>query len=299
MKKKLKHSIRNTFRFFLGRNGYIRFRFVMTHGYFGNFIQPLSWNEKIQHRKLFCDPNQFSNLVDKFHVRAYVTEKIGAEYLIPLIARLDNIVPVDFENLPNEFVIKTSHGGGGENVNIVSDKSKLDIPLTCSLFNSYLGKRLGKYIDELFYDIKTPSLIIEERVKNKDSSPLLDYKFHVFKNIKNTQVFMQINSNYGDVNETKTLYELTGSISNIQFSGYENGPEEFKLPDNFDEMIELAIKLSGTLEYSRVDLYNVDGKIYFGEITLCPASGWDKINKKKYDFLLGSFWGGDFSNITK
>lgn len=291
MKKKLKYFIRNTSKFILGKSNYIKLRFLLTHGYWGNFKKPSSWNEKIQFRKLYCDPKIFADLVDKYHVREYVSKTIGDEYLIPLIAKVDGLVPQVFDKLPNEFVLKTSHGGGGENVKVVSNKLDLDIKNTCDLFNSYLNKRLGKYVDELFYDINTPSVIVEERIKNKDLSTLLDYKFHVFKNNKDTKVFLQINSNYGRFNETKTLYELTGEISVIQFSDYKYGPDKISLPKQFDKMVELAITLSRDLNYSRIDLYNVDGKIYFGEITLCPASGWDKLNTKEHDFYLGSLWG--------
>ena len=291
MNKRIKRVIRNTLKLILGRNNYVRLRFIITHNYWGCFNKPLSWNEKIQHRKLYCDPQKLANLVDKFHVRKYVEKKIGEKYLIPIISSFEQITPQDFDNFPNEFVIKTSHGGGGENVKVVSDKNQLDINDTCNLFNSYLNKKLGKYVDELFYDINVPLIIIEQRIKNKDLSTLLDYKFHVFKKNKETHVFLQVNSNYGAENETKTLYELTGNISKIQFAGYRYGSQKINLPVGFDKMIELAIKLSGDLNYARVDFYNVDGKIYFGEITLCPASGWDKLNKKEHDFLLGALWG--------
>jgi hypothetical protein len=291
MNKRIKYTIRNTLRFILGRNNYIKIRFLLTHGYWGDFKKPFSWNEKVQHRKLYCEPTIFANLVDKFHVREYVNKTIGENYLIPLIAKFDTITPQDFDKFPNEFVLKTSHGGGGENVKVVSSKQDLDVANNCDLFNSYLNKKLGKYVDELFYDINEPLIIVEERIKNKDLSTLLDYKFHVFKSTQGTKVFLQINSNYGKVNETKTLYELTGEISDIQFSGYKYGPKKIQLPRNFDKMTELAVQLSGSLNYSRVDLYNVDGDIYFGEITLCPASGWDKLNTKEHDFYLGALWG--------
>lgn len=290
MKKKLKWLVRDTTRFLLGKKGYVYIRFLFTHRYWGNFKKPLTWNEKIQYRKLYEDPNLFSKLADKYHVRAYVSQTIGDEYLIPLIARFDNISNDDFISLPNKFVLKTSNGGGGENVKVILNKNKEDVQYLSSLYNSYLLEKIGSKIDELFYDIEDPSILVEELIENLDGSTLLDYKFHIFKNESGIKVLLQINSNYKKENETKTLYNTDGIRSEIQFVGYDYGPEKLPLPENFALMIELAIKLSGDLSYSRVDLYNVDGRIYFGEITLCPASGWDRLNDKEYDKLLGSYW---------
>ncbi|MBY8279676.1 hypothetical protein KW516_18330 [Vibrio fluvialis] len=285
-----KNIVRDFLRILLGKKNYIKFRFMITHGYIGDFDNPKSWSEKIQHRKLYGNPSYLSRFVDKYIVRDYISQTVGSEYLIPIIDKFSHISEADFDKLPKEFVIKLSNGGGGKFVDVVFDKRQIVAKEVAKKFNYYTSLKLGSSIDEPFYDVNPSLILVEELIKNPDSSTLLDYKFHIFKSSLNREVFLQINSNYGKESETKTLYRLDGVKHDIQFLGYKYGPDKIDLPPNFSQMVDLAINISPDLNYSRVDLYNVNGKIYFGEITLCPASGWDKVNKKEYDFYLGSLW---------
>lgn len=290
LKKNGKCKIRNFTRSVLGKDNYIRIRFILTHGYIGDFTNPKTWNEKIQNRKLFCVPDELCHFVDKYEVREYVSNVIGSQYLIPLIATFDKLKVNDIRALPKECVIKTTNGGGGANVRIINDLSLVDPAELVSFFNSEVSKKLGLYIDEPFYDVLPARIVVEKLIRNSDGSSLLDYKFHVFKSRNKTNVFLQINSDYGLDTETKTLYDLNGKRLKVQFSDYKHGQEKLNLPVNFDDMVNLAVKLASRFKYARVDFYNVDGRIYFGEITFCPASGWDKINSKENDLYLGSLW---------
>ncbi|MBY7175673.1 ATP-grasp fold amidoligase family protein [Escherichia coli] len=187
-----------------------------------------------------------------------------------------------------KFVVKSSNGGGGVNVKVIQDKSKEDLNFLCEEFNRYLKMKPGKGIDELFYDIETPTVLVESLLENKDNSVLLDYKFHVFNN--GELILLQINSEYNTPNCTKTLYDLNGSKYHIQFSKYKHGPSRINLPQGFSDIVNVATLLSKSFNYVRVDLFNVDGDIYFGEMTFCPASGWDKLGSYDDDLYLGSFW---------
>ncbi|MFA0030473.1 ATP-grasp fold amidoligase family protein [Vibrio breoganii] len=289
--KKSLNLVRDVIRFFLTPRTYGLIRFIITHRYIPSFSKPISWNEKIQHRKYFVDPSELAIYVDKYYVREFVSKEIGAEYLIPIIARFTRLEEASFDLLPDEYVMKSSNGGGGVNVFIKKSGDQFDTTKLIRDFNYNLENKLGSKIDELFYDYYDPSIIVEELISSHNSSPLLDYKFHVFSvDGVCTKIFLQINSDYGKESETKTLYDLEGTILDMQFDGYNYGPNTIELPQNFPRMIELAKKLAARLSYARVDLYNVEGKIYFGEITVCPASGWDRLVDKKFDFSLGEFW---------
>lgn len=288
--KRLKWFARDAMRFFLGRKGYTYLRFILTHKYVPNFISPQSFSEKIIYRKFNVSPSKISPFVDKFKVRSYIESKIGKDYLIPILKDVYVLSPSDFYSLPDSFVIKTSHGGGGENVLIVTEKNKLAIDEVVQQFNRLIDVRLGSKVDELFYDIEKPRILVESLISNGDGSPLLDYKFHRFNNDGDVVYYLQINSEYNTSRCTKTLYDINGVKSDIQFHGYNYGPDKIVLPENFQEMLNVVDKLASNFEYVRVDLFNVEGKIYFGELTFCPASGWDKVNTKDNDFILGNFW---------
>ncbi|EPA8654108.1 ATP-grasp fold amidoligase family protein [Photobacterium damselae] len=291
MKKKIKNNIRDVTRYLLGKKWYNYFRFFLTHHYIPDIRNPKSFSEKIMYRKLCVEPEIFSKLVDKFTVRDFVEEKIGNQYLTPIYLVTKALSVKDLEKLPISFVIKTTHGGGGNNVLVVNDKSEIDFISVINRFNYELSIKMGEKVDELFYDIESPKIIIESLLKNDDLSPLLDYKFHVFRNKGSIHYLLQINSEYNTPNCKKTLYNIDGTISDIQFSGYKKGNDNVQLPDNFNEMIKVVDLLSCDFEYVRIDLFNVNGNIYFGEMTFCPASGWDKINSKDNDFKLGAMWG--------
>ncbi|MFM5225744.1 ATP-grasp fold amidoligase family protein [Aeromonas veronii] len=284
------YLIRDFLRFILGSKLYTYIRFFITHRYLLNINEPQTFSEKIIHRKFRVDPVKFSKFVDKFTVRDVVRERIGEMYLVPLYFCNSSISINDFKNLPNQFVMKSSHGGGGNNVLVVDEKNDLLLDKVVSRFNGYLDIKLGSKVDELFYDIEKPSILVEKMLSNADGTPLLDYKFHRFGNNGDPFYLLQINSEYNTARCTKTLYDVNGIKSEIQFAGYNYGPEKIQLPDRFSEMIILVDKLAKGFEYVRVDLFNVEGMIYFGEMTFCPASGWDKLNTKENDIKLGQLW---------
>lgn len=288
-KKKIKYFIRDLVRFSLGRKGYTYIRFIFTHGYFPNIRKPRSFSEKIIHRKFYEDPVLLSKFVDKYTVREYVKKTIGEEYLIPLIESQLSISPKNFESLPSSFVIKTSNGGGGENVLIVEDKSKLDLDEICCRFNKYLKIKVGNIVDERFYDIETPRIIFEKLIKHQDGRYPSDYKLHIF-NGSTPKVFIQIDADRF-ANHKRSLYDE--NLNRLDFDiqpKYESIPDDFDFSKNIFKLMDLAKKLAEPFKYVRVDLYEVDGKIYFGELTFCHGSGWEPISSKSSDFFLGSYW---------
>ncbi len=290
MKKKIKYFIRDSLRLVFGKSIYTYVRFVITHKYLPKLKCPRSFSEKLIYRKFNTDPYEFSTYVDKFTVRQFVSREIGQEHLIPLLKAKDFIVPQDFDDLPNSFVMKTSNGGGGENVLLVEDKSLIILSDICLKFNDYLKINVGKSVDERFYDIETPKIIFEKLIKHKDGRYPSDFKVHVFNGDVENKIIIQVDSDrFG--NHKRSLY--SDDLKRLKFDIQPKYPpieDNFKFPVNMDKLIEISRKLSTKFKYVRVDLYNVDGAIYFGELTFCHGSGWEPIKPKKADFALGGYW---------
>lgn len=290
MSKKIKFLLRDSLRFLLGVEYYNKVRFLMTHRYLLNTDKPASFSEKIIYRKINTDPRLYSKYVDKYVVRDYVSKVIGVKHLIKLLKVVDRIEPCDFDDLPDSFVIKTSNGGGGENVLIVEDKSKLNLPEICNTFNSFLGIKMGVIVDEHFYDIEAPKIIFEELIKHNDGRYPSDYKIHIFNGSDTTQLYIQVDADrFG--NHKRTIYneDLTPAEFSIQ-PRYEPIDINFMFPSNIKELIYLAKKLSKDFKYVRVDMYSVDDRVYFGEMTFCHGSGWEPIYPRTADFMLGALW---------
>ncbi len=288
--KKLKYCIRDILRAFLGRYLYTYVRFIFVHKYKPNIKKPSSFSEKIIFRKLYDDPKKYSCFVDKYTVRNYVRNKIGNNYLVPLLKKTSFITPNDFDSLPNEFVIKTSNGGGGENVQIVENKNTLNLNEVCDKFNKYLKIDIGSKVDEYFYNIEEPFILFEKLLKDDIYGYPPDFKFHIFNDGKNVKKIIQIDEDRFDHHKRSLFNEEKKRLPFDIQPKYDPVSDNFIWPNNWDEMIDIAMKLADDFKYVRVDLYNVNGKIYFGELTFCHGSGWEPIHPQKYDFLLGEFW---------
>lgn len=292
MNRKLKTIVRDSLRLLLGRYLYTWLRFAITHRYIPNFKQPCSMNEKIIHRKFYDSPKKYSKYATKYTVRDYVKDVIGEKYLVPLLKISRNITPDDFKGLPKSFVIKTSNGGGGLNVLVVEDKSALNLDEVCNRFNSYLKIEAGKGTDELFYGLEEPLILFEELLK-PNFGELRDFKWHVFGASSNSpKFFLQIDTNKQLVksNYKRSIFDENGDRLPYQWGRY-RPVEDFTVPKEFELMKELALQLASPFKYVRVDLFLVDNRVYFSELTFCNDSGFGAFSDKKYDFELGALWG--------
>ena len=287
LKRKLKDYTRDFLRVFLSPEKYIKLRFYLTHKYKLNLKNPKTWNEKIQYRKLYGDHELYAQYVDKYLVREKIKEIIGEEYLIPHIAKFEQIKPNDIDSLPNSFVIKTSNGGGGENVKIVKDKLNLNKEKLCKEFNKYIKIRNGKKTDEPFYDVNHPVIIIEKLILDSESKLPNDYKFHCFNQEENIKIIVGVDTGRFE-NHCRNFYDENWNLMDLKIAK-KNTNLEIEKPKNFDLMIDIVKKLSRNFEYSRIDMYNVNGKIYFGEITFCHGSGYEKLSYE-WDLKMGKMW---------
>lgn len=241
---------------------------------------PKTFNEKIQWMKLYDSTPIKTRLADKYLVRDWVKEKIGEEYLIPLLGVYDSFEEIDFDSLPNQFVIKCNHGSA-MNI-IVKDKSQLDLSEVKEKLDRWMNENFAYHSFELHYrDIK-PKIIIEKFITN-DGVVLYDYKFWCF----NGKVkYMQFRDDFSS-NLKMVFYNLDWKKQPFFYdhSLYEN---ELEKPYNFDEMVEIAKKLCQDFAFVCVDLYRLnDGSIKFGEMTFTRSSGCGKWNEEKYNRYMG------------
>ncbi len=250
----------------------------------------LDWNnletytEKMQWEKIY-DKNPLKvQLADKYEVRAWVSEQIGEEYLIPLLGVYNCFDEIDFSELPDSFVMKTNHGSGTNF--IVKDKRHFNVKQVRRMFDDWMATDYGYNTGlELHYSEIKRRIIIEKYLETPEGQ-LQDYKFLCFDGEpKFCWVDMGRYSNH-----TRNVYDLSWNLQPWKQEQYPIYEDPIPSPPHFDKMIEIARILSKEFAHVRVDLYNVNGKIYFGEMTFTNGSGLDRIIPEKYDRMLGDLW---------
>ena len=236
-----------------------------------NIDYPRTFNEKIQWSKIYDSTPIKTRLADKYLVRDWVAEKIGDKYLIPLLGVYDSFEEIDFDKLPNQFVIKCNHGCA-YNI-IVKDKSKLDLTDVKAKLDKWMSENFAfKNAYELHYrDI--PKKIIIEKYMDDGTGDLRDYKFTCFNG---KPEFIWIDSDR-HTEHKRNLYDLNWNQLNCKVNTkYDTFPSPEK-PKCLNEMIQLAKILSSGFNYVRVDFYIINDKIYFGEMTFTSSSGTEDI----------------------
>ena len=200
----------------------------------------------------------------------------------------ETITQAVVDNLPGKFVIKTNHDSGG--VWVVTDKSQLDFEKVKLEIDERLSKDFGKRLFEPWYSHIERKVVVEAFLDDGKNSVPEDYKFHVFKSKGQTRLILQINySRANKKDHNRTFYDEHLNVLPFSWPKPNNFVEVDRV-ENFDEMKRLAIKLAEDFNYVRVDFYNLNGKIYFGELTFAPTSGYKPFDDVKYDQLLGSYW---------
>ncbi len=269
------------------REKYIQKKFKESVGYKIDFSkEPKTFSEKIQFRKLYDDDPLYSICADKYRVREYVKEKIGEEYLIPLLLVTDKLTKEQWEKLPNQFVAKANHNSGP--VQIVKEKNKVDEKKIIKELNYQLKLDYGILSQEKYYSSIPRRIIVEKFLKDN----IEDYKFFCFDGeVKYCQLIKDRN-----IEETIDFYNRDWEKQNFIGIVNSKNPKEKNsliaefIPKNYEKMLKIAEKLSKNFDFARVDLYNVEGKIYFGEITFCPASGLGTFIPEEWNYKFGDYW---------
>lgn len=267
---------------------YLSLKYLNAFGRFPNWKNPQTFTEKLQWLKLYNRKPEYTTMVDKYAVKEFVANIIGEEYIIPTLGVWDKPEDIDWDSLPNQFVLKTTHGGGGEGVVICKDKASFNRKEAIRLLNESLNTDLYVIGREWPYK-DVPKRIIAEKFMAPEKSPdsvlksseLLDYKFFCFDGEPR---FLYISDSPShSLAFLNTDWTLT-DFGRDDYHPLNKIPEK---PENLEEMLAIARKLSAGIPHVRVDLYNIDKHIYFGELTLYTGSGYIPFNPKEYDEKLG------------
>lgn len=253
----------------------------LTTGKSCHLDDPQTLGEKIQWLKLYDSTPQKGRLADKWLVRDWVAQMVGDDYLIPCLGVWNDADDIDFDSLPDRFVLKATHGSGWNIV--VSDRENLDKADARLRLSRWLSRReamTGGF--ELHYEFCEPRIIADQFMQD-DSGGLRDYKFITFDGA--VQFILAIEGRYTD--EISCTYLPDWSKAPFSY-GYRVGrPSEIKKPENLDEMVRLAELLGKGFPFARVDFYEVDGRVYFGEITFTEANGLSVFSPSGFDLEYG------------
>lgn len=265
---------------------YLKKEFKVRMGNELNLNNPQTFNEKIQWLKLYDRHPEYTMMVDKYAAKQYVASKIGDDYIIPTLGVWTKFDEIDFDKLPNQFVLKCTHDSGG--LVICKDKSTLDITAAKRKIEHCLKRKYYYIHREWPYKNVPPRIIAEkymtDNVNTSTNETLKDYKFYCFDGKVR---FLMINSDRNSKMSTKADY-FDRDFNWLDFTwGYEHANVRPVKPDCFDEMISISEKLSKGLPHVRVDLYECNGQIYFGELTFYDGSGFDKIEPIEWDYKIG------------
>lgn len=265
---------------------YLKLKYYLTYGQKLNLKEPITFNEKLNWLKLHNRQCQYTMMVDKFKVKEYVANRIGVEHVIPTLGVWDNPEEIDFDTLPNQFVLKTTHGGGGCGVVICADKSTFNRDLAIIKLKQAMKADIYTEFREWPYKNVQRRIIAEQYIVDDSIKDLRDYKFFCFNGeVKFCKVdfnrFLEHHANYYDPTWNLLPFgeEVIPPIMN----------KKIDCPMNFDKMLEIAQNLSQGIPFVRIDLYNIQGHIYFGEITFFPAGGMGKFTPQNVDKEIGQF----------
>lgn len=243
---------------------------------------PKSFNEKLQWLKLHDHNDLYVRLVDKYLVKKYVEKNVGAKYVIPTIAVYSSFDEIDFDSLPNQFVIKCNHDSGG--LVLCSDKKKFNKKMAAKIINSSIRKNYYYFSREWPYKNVEKKIIIEKFMSDNNSDFLIDYKVMCF-NGKAKYIFT-CTDRFNGSGLKVTFFDT--KWKKMPFTRhYPASTEMIEKPYNLKKMIELSEKLSKKIPFVRVDWYEINKELFFGEMTFYPGSGFEEFTPDEWDYKLG------------
>ncbi|WBX70090.1 ATP-grasp fold amidoligase family protein [Tenacibaculum retecalamus] len=253
-----------------------------------NLNNPVEFNQKIQWYKMYYRSSLLNLLIDKYTVKEYIKNKIGRQYLIKTLKVYTKANQLKLEELPNEFVLKAVHTN--RHSIIVKDKKKLNLRKAKTKLRRWL--RSNQYYrtgQEWGYKDIQPKIIAEEFIKEKGKEDLTDYKFFCFNG---EPKYLEVHIDRGAGEDYKReIYDLSFKRIPVNKGTKSDVFEStIKKPDNFDEMITIASKLSDDFPFVRVDLYSIKGKTLFGELTFYPGDGRSEYYPDKYNKIFGDMF---------
>lgn len=245
---------------------------------------PKRWTEKLQVYKMFYRNPTLHQCVDKYEVRKYVESKGCEDILVKLYGVWDHASEIDFSKLPSAFVLKTTNGGGGEDIVLVRDKNKTNLFEKVKFLDAKRVKEVNGGREWAYTGIKKPRIIAEELLVNTENpeAGVEDFKILCFNGLP----WYIIVDKDRYIDHKRNFYTTSWERVNVT-TDHEQFDTPYPKPKNFDKMMDVARKLSADFPFVRVDLYNIDGKIYFGELTFYPWTGYVQFTPDEFDYTLG------------
>ena len=272
---------------------YIRLKYYLRFHKGLNLKQPRTFNEKLQWLKLYDRKPEYTSMVDKYEAKKSVAERIGENHIIPTLGVWEHFEDIDFDLLPNQFVLKCTHDSGG--LVLCRDKSKLDKEAAKRKINNSLKNNYFYQGREWPYKNVVPRIIAEKYMTDGVSKDLTDYKFYCFNGVPQ---YLYISTGLEN-HATAYISFLTLDWKFAPFgrSDYKPFLQLPPKPSMFDEMKALAAKLAQGHKFLRVDLYQIDDEVYFSELTFSPCGGMMPFTPEGWDLELGKML--DLSDIEK
>ena len=270
---------------------YLSLRYRCQMGHWIDWKNPKTFTEKLQWLKVYDYKPEYTQMVDKLAAKDYVTSRIGVDYIIPTLGVWDRVEDIDWDSLPNQFVLKTTHGGGGCGVVVCTDKANFNKGKAIKKLEFSMRSNAGKSYREKPY-LKVPRKIIaekfmaESRVNNTSKmDDLPDYKFFCFNG---EPIYCPV-IRASHSNESIDFYDM--EWKHMPFVGLNpvarNGKIPVARPEHLGEMKNVCRKLACNIPFVRVDLYVIDNKEFFGELTFYPASGFGIFTPDDWNERLG------------
>lgn len=249
-----------------------------------NLHHPKTYTEKLQWLKLYDHRDEYTRMVDKYEAKAYIAERIGEEYIIPTLGVYDSFDAIDFDALPDQFVLKCTHDSGG--LVICKDKSKLDIAAARKKIEKSLAIDYYQLGREWPYKNVRPRIIAEQYMEDEKTAELRDYKFFAFSG---KSKLLMLASERQLATETKfDFFDMEGTHLPLTCA-HPNAETIPELPANFQKMQNLTNQLSAGFPHLRVDFYEVNGNIYIGELTFFFMGGTSPFEPEEWNERIGSW----------
>lgn len=270
---------------FLPDKTYIKLKWKNAMGYSLDFNNPITFNEKLQWLKLNDRKCIYTKMVDKYEAKFYVSKKLGEEIVIPTLGVWDTVEEINWDSLPNRFVLKCTHDSGG--LIICKDKANLDIKKAQRKLKQSLSFDFYKAGREWPYKDVPRRIIAEEFMEDSNSQELSDFKIHCFNG--EPKVVLVCRDRFSKTGLTEDFYDSEWKHLDIRRPEHPNAVVSMEKPEELDKMLDFAKKLSTGIPFLRVDFYIVNHRIYFGELTFYPATGMSPFIPNKWDEIFGSW----------
>ncbi len=263
---------------------YLRIKYRGVFGEKLHLDNPISFNEKIQWLKLFGDYENAEKWVDKYEFKKIIEHVFGSQYIIPTLGVWNTFDEINFKELPQKFVLKCTHDSGG--VVICKDKSIFNLSNARKIIEDSLKKNFYCVGREKPYKNVKPRIIAEQLMEDT-SGELVDYKIHVFNGIP--KFILVCSDRFSKSGLKEDFFDTEWNHLDVSRFSHPNAQKKILKPSTFEAMLNFSKTIGQKFKFVRTDFYEINGQLYFGEVTFFPASGFEKFNPQEWDLKFGSF----------